>query len=170
MQSLIEFLENDASAWSHPSATPSLSRKMEHIKLIVHRVDIVEEFVDAARIIFHNTEIKRHTTDIGQLLAFITDEGRATARLPLSILRVDPAEPFGTFFTRLCTLMGMADLIFDAREDYQNGILAMKPSIGLYVKLHGIMIKEGLRLLRSFPDKLKFLVYCFKFTVALIKA
>jgi len=167
--SLIAYLRNEESQWHHPDATESLATKMKNIKLIVNHQKIVNEFTKAAKDIFHYTEVKRHTTNVDDLINFITLEGAATARLPLSILQMSADSPFGLFFTRLCRLMGIADLVFDAKSDYKKGFIALKPKLGLYLRLHGIMIREGLKLLLSIPKKLQFLVYAFRFTLALMR-
>ena len=168
-QRMIEFLRNDELSWSHPYASKELVSKMENIKQVVHREKIIEEFVAAAEAIFLNTELKRHSVDINEVIDFIRKEGAATARLPLSILKIDPKHPFSLFFTKLCTMMGIADLVFDAKQDYKNKIISFKPSLGLYYKLNKIMIVDGFRLLWSFPNSFLFLWYCVKFTWALYR-
>lgn len=167
--SLIQFLENDDENWFHPDASESLISQIEIIKIIILKLEIAEEFISAARTIFKVTELKRHTTKLERLLELIATEGRSTARLPLSILNIDSKEKFGVFFTRLCMIMGFADLIFDAKKDFKKGQINFKPSIKLYSKLIYIVITKGLKLILSFPNKIKFLAYCFRFTIALIR-
>ena len=167
--SLVTFLSDDTTHWSHPDATKEFSLKIENLKAIVQKQNIETKFVGTAETIFHNTEIKRHTKNIDDLIAFIIEEGKATAILPLSILSIKADTPFGMFFTNLCMLMGIADLVFDAREDFRKGFIDVKPSFELYRKLVKIVIKDGISLLLSIPKKLKFMVYCFKFTLALMK-
>jgi len=167
--SLINYLGDDEEKWKHVDATESLSLKMENIKYIVHKEYIQQEFLEAAKSIFHYTEIKRHTTNIDEIINYIRLEGQATALLPLSILKIKSEEPFGKFFTSLCMIMGIADLVFDANKDYKKGFIKLKPSFTLYTKLSVITLKEGLQLLLAFPKKIKFLAYCFKFAMALLK-
>jgi hypothetical protein len=77
--------------------------------------------------------------------------------------------PFGAFFSNLCMLMGVADLVFDARQDYKKGFIALKPSFSLFIKLFKITIVDGVSLLVSIPRKLQFVKYCFRFTLALMR-
>ncbi len=168
-KSLTDFLANDKELWYHPNATETLSLKIQNIKLIVRKEQIGDEFIDASKTIFHNTEIKRHTKNPDELIQFIIREGGATARLPLCFLGIKPDIPFGKFFTDLCMLMGIADLIFDANQDFQKGFISLKPSFKLYVKLFYILIVDGTKLLLSIPRKLKFINYCLRFTLIMIK-
>lgn len=161
---LINFLQNKHIVWDPTIPNSSLGIKMENLKAIVHQEEIVDEFVSAAEAIFYNTEIKRHTKDIQKLLEYIMLEGKATAQLPLSMLKVDPDHEFSIFFTQLCTLMGIADLVVDAREDYNKNYIVIKPSWSLYYHLNKIMLVEGIKILWNFPKKLSFMIYCLKFT------
>lgn len=167
--SLVAYLDNEEELWSHPQATSLMKRQIGIIKTIILQEGIQEEFIEAAKTIFEVTELKRHTDSIEELIRLIKIEGEATARLPLSILKVGHKEKFGVFFSRLCMLMGIADLIFDAREDFKLGYILIRPTFKLYLQLIRITIVEGVKLVLSFPNKIKFLIYCSKFALALIK-
>jgi len=169
-EGLVNYLSDNAEHWNHSQSNNSFSTKIENLKRVVQNQNVEAQFVDAAETIFHNTEIKRHTNNIDDLIEFISQEGKATALLPLSILKIKPEVPFGMFFTNLCIIMGIADLVFDAREDFRKGFIVVKPSFELYRKLIHIVIRDGISLLISIPKKLKFLVYCFKFTLALMRS
>ena len=167
--SLVDYLGNDELQWSHPKATDLMMKQIEILKTIILKEKIQTEFISAAQKIFEVTELKRHTENMDELIHLIKIEGEATAQLPLSILKINSKSPFGQFFGRLCMIMGIADLVFDARQDYKNGYIQYKPSIALYLKLNWIVITEGLKLIAYFPRKIKFVQYCLKFTIALIK-
>ncbi len=167
--SLLEYLSNNQENWEHNGVPYTLAAKIKNIKKIVNHERIQLEFIGAARAIFYNTEAKRHTKDHNELIEYILKEGEATAGLPLSILKLSAKEPFGQFFTKLCMIMGLADLIIDAREDYKTGCIAFRPTFKLYCKLIYLVTKEGANLLWHFPRKFSFLLYCIRFTFALIK-
>lgn len=167
--SLITFLSDTSDKWSHPSATASLATKIENLKLVVNERKIQTAFINAAQSIFHFTEIKRHTDKLDDLVNYVVEEGKATSILPLSILGINSTDPFGEFFTKLCMVMGLADLIIDARQDYRKGYISIKPSIRLYIKLAKVVMKDGFILLTKIPRKMKFMSYCFSFSIALIK-
>jgi len=167
--SLVDYLGNNENHWSHPKANKSLEKQIAIIKTIVIRENIQSIFIDAAKKIFTATELKRHTLSTNELIELIKLEGQATALLPLSFLGIKVTDPFGIFFTRLCMIMGIADLVFDARSDYKMNYIKIKPTIMLYIKLNYIVLIEGIKLIASFPKKFRFLVYCFTFTMALIK-
>jgi len=125
-------------------------------------------FIQATKDILNFTELKRHTTDPNQLIELVVKEGTATAQLPLSILIDSSTHEFRSFFTQLCELMGIVDLIFDLRSDYNNKLISIKPSLNLYLRLIRISASRGLRLIRAFPKKLSFLKYCTKFGYVLM--
>lgn len=167
--SLISFLKGPDREWNNPLATDRMMRQMGILKEVILESKVQDEFIEAAESIFYNTEAKRHTPDLDLLIDYVLKEGEATARLPLSVIGCRDNKAFTAFFTRLCTLMGIADLIFDARSDYRSNYISVKPSLSLYLKLHRIMIREGWKLLMSFPKKRQFVSYCLRFTWALVR-
>lgn len=169
-KSLINYLGDNSLNWKHNKATPSLAKKIKNLKKIVVLENIDIQFIEAAQTIFDLTERKRHTKDYKLLIDFVVDEGKATARLPLSILKIEAHTPFGKFFTDLCKLMGVADLIIDAMADYRANQIALKPSISLYLKLIKMAVLGGIRLIWGIPHKFRFLLYCFRFGIALLRS
>jgi len=167
-KSMLVYLKNDQPEWKNLLTTESLVEKIEGIKTIVNHLGITERFTDAVSNIFNYTELKRHTLDEKKLIDLVMQEGNMTAELPLSIMKIDSKHAFGKFFSKLCMLMGIADLIVDARNDYKLNYISIKPRISLYFKLNYILITEGIKLLWSFPRKIKFLWYCIKCSWLLI--
>lgn len=168
--SIIEYLQNDEVQWKASSVTNAFIQNIQTIKYIVTELQINYRFYKAASDIFKFTEDKRHVTDSNELIQLVLAEGKATGELPLSIMKVQASHDFGVFFTNLCTLMGIADLIIDAKSDYKAKQISVKPTLSLYLKLNMIMIKEGILLIWNFPKKLSFLLYCIRFSIALIKS
>ncbi len=166
---MLTFLSDNTLEWSHPNETKTLAANICNLKQVLNLLNIDSQVIGAATSIFHYTEIKRHTTDQALLIDYVTLEGAATALLPLSIMGVDVESPFGEFFTNLCKLMGVADLVIDAREDYKLGYIALKPSLTLYTTLISIVFSNGLRLLTSIPHKGRFIRYCLRFGIALLR-
>lgn len=166
--SILKFLGDKEKVWKHPLATDSLTLKIQNINYIVQELNVQDRFHKAAYNIFDFTERKRHTVSEQELIDFVMQEGKATAELPLSIMGIAPSHAFAKFFTILCTLMGIADLIVDARSDYKAKYIAVKPSISLYLKLNAILIKYGLKLIWIFPKKISFIIYCIKFSFLLM--
>lgn len=167
-QSLVKFLGNNEERWENPLNTTSLTHKMYTLKKITQELKIESRFTAAVSAIFLYTEQKRHEPQEDELINLVMLEGEATAELPLSIMSVKPDHPFGIFFTQLCTLMGIADLIVDARSDFKSNYIVLKPKIGLYVKLNLILIKNGIKIFWNFPRKMSFLLYCIRFSWLLI--
>jgi len=165
---MIEFLSDNRSIFSHPQAEDTLRGKLNTLKIILSQIDNKSGFIQATKDILNFTELKRHTTDPNQLIELVVKEGTATAQLPLSILIDSSTHEFRSFFTQLCELMGIVDLIFDLRSDYNNKLISIKPSLNLYLRLIRISASRGLRLIRAFPKKLSFLKYCTKFGYVLM--
>lgn len=165
--SILNYLCNNDEKLTHKLASKSLSNRMQVLKKVVNELDIIERFHSAVSIIFQYTELKRHTNNKSILINYVMLEGQATAELPLAIMKIDSTHPFGQFFNNLCMLMGVADLIIDAKSDYKSNYISIKPSLNLYLKLNWILIKDGLKLIWRFPKKIHFLIYCIKFSVLL---
>jgi len=166
---IIQFLIHDDPNWNDTAIAPTFRKLIEVVKSIVLQSGTRDRFMVAAQNIFLYTEQKRHTTNRKELVDLVMKEGRATAELPLSIMGIEADQPFGQFFSRLCMLMGVADLIVDARRDYKEVIIALKPGIGLYYHLNRILVTAGLQILWYFPKKLRFLMYVIRMSVALIR-
>lgn len=148
---------------------PSLEKRLLMLKKIADDLNISARIIKAAKIIFSRTEEKRHVKKLDDFIPLVMEEGAATAELPLSILGAESNHKFDSFFENLCSLMGIADLVVDARDDFKQGIIAMKPSLGIYPRLIWITIVRGLKLLFSIPNKVRFLLYCYRLTKSLLK-
>ena len=168
--SMLAFLLNDHETLIHELASESLSQRMQILKKIVVELEITDRFHEAVSEIFDYTERKRHTKNEAELIEMIMLEGKATAELPLSIMKIDSTHAFGQFFNNLCKLMGIADLVIDAQNDYKSNYISIKPRFFLYTKLNWILIKEGLKIFWKFPERVHFLIYCIKFSWLLLFA
>ncbi len=165
---MIKFLSNNETTFSHPNVGSSLLEKLNNLKIIIGSIDMKNKFIDATKDILEYTELKRHTRDANELIDFVMKEGTATAQLPLSILDEASNKAFRLFFIQLCELMGIVDLIFDLRKDYNNNIIVIKPSLKLYLKLIRISLSKSLRLFKAIPKKFNFMKYCLKFAYILL--
>jgi len=168
--SILKYLSNQEFTWNHKLASPILATKIQILKSIVLELKVSARFHKAVVNIFHFTEVKRHTTDPKELIELVRKEGQATAELPLSIMQIEPTHAFGLFFQHLCMLMGIADLVIDAKSDFRANYISIKPKFSLYVKLIYLVIKDGCTLIWRFPNKLKFLLYCISFSFALLRS
>jgi hypothetical protein len=168
MDSIIQFLINPNERWTHKLASSILEERIMTLKAIVKYLKVDERFHKAVSNIFKHTEEKRHVEYEAKLIELVMKEGVATSELPLSIMKINESHPFAKCFITLCTLMGIADLIVDARSDYRSNYIAVKPSISLYLNLHWILIKNGLSLIWHFPKKISFLLYCIRFSFYLL--
>ena len=148
---------------------PLLEKSLLNLRLIAIDLNIKTQILNSAKIIFRSTEDKRHVSDIEEFISLVQQEGEATALLPLSLMGSQSNKKFTAFFSDLCRLMGVADLVADARADYCQGLISFKPSLRIYSKLLFITINSGLKLLINIPNKFRFLQYCIKFIPLLWK-
>lgn len=167
-EEMLTFLKDSKISFTHQKASHSLNEKLNNLKLILGNIDKKGQFIQATKDILEYTELKRHTKEPSELIAFVVREGTATAELPLSIMNQSANKEFREFFTELCELMGIVDLLFDLRRDYKNKLISIKPTLKLYVKLMGLSISKSLRIFCAFPKKLSFIHYCLKFAITLI--
>jgi hypothetical protein len=165
-----KYLRNKENQLIHKLASESLSNRMYVLKKIVVELDVTDRFHKAVSNIFYFTERKRHTKNETELIELVMMEGKATAELPLSIMKIDSTCAFGQFFNNLCKLMGIADLVIDASSDYKSKFISIKPHPNLYFKLNWLLVKEGLKLIWKFPGRVHFLIYCIKFSTLLLFA
>ena len=167
---ILKYLRNKENQLTLKLASESLSNRMYVLKKIVVELDINDRFHKAVSDIFYFTERKRHTKNEAELIELIMLEGKATAELPLSIMKIDSTHAFGQFFNNLCKLMGIADLVIDAKNDYKSNYISIKPKLNLYLNLNWLLVKEGLKLIWKFPGRIHFLIYCIKFSILLLFA
>lgn len=167
--SLLDFLSNNKVKWDHVIKIKGLDLKIENLKQVVQAINYKDDFIAAVKTIFINTEAKRHANNEEELIKFVILEGKATAILPLSIMGIKADTNFGTFFTTLCMLMGISDLVIDARKDFAAGLIVFKPTLKFYGNLMRIIVSEGVGLIFTIPKKWQFIKYCLSFSVALIK-
>ncbi len=167
-EDLILFLEDANKELSHECIDNDLSDFMAILKQIVMYLNIEKRFIGAVRTIFYYTEMKRHVKKRSALIEYVSLEGRATAELPLSIMSVDPQHKFAKFFTTLCMLMGIMDLIVDARSDYKLKYISVRPNLVLHFRLIYILVISGIKMIFQFPQPFKFIGYCLRFSRQLI--
>ena len=63
-------------------------------------------------------------------------DAKATAQLPLSIMKIETNHAFVRFFNNLCKLMGVADLVIDTETDYLSYYILIDPKLKCYLKLY----------------------------------
>lgn len=169
-ESMINLIEGDIDVLPKEYPYPSLQASLINLRVIALKLNIKHTIVNAAKIIFKKTEDKRHELDVDSFISMVQEEGVATAALPLSIIGQRSNENFSLFFTKLCRLMGVADLVADAKSDFRSGLISFKPTVRIYIKLIGLTISEGFKLLLLIPHKLRFLQYCLRFSTILWKS
>jgi len=169
-KAMIDLIKGDISILPQEFNYPALQMSLLNLKWIAEKLGVKSMIINAANTIFTKTEDKRHEKEIETFILMVQEEGVATAKLPLSIIGEQSNDNFTYFFTRLCRLMGVADLVADARSDYRSNIISFKPTLRIYCKLIGLTISEGFQLLRVIPHKFRFLQYCFRFSTILWKS
>ena len=167
-ESVITFLNEPWTTWTYKKEYPDLADALLKIKSAVYHMEVKHQFLESVKIIFDRTERKRHSEDPDVLIELILEEGAATGALPISLTGLAPTHPFALFFKELCTLMGIADLLVDAREDYKSGLISIRPRLKLYLKLFCVLIRRGFKLLMKFPKKHAFIRYCLKLSWSLM--
>ncbi len=168
-QVMIAYLRLKDASLEHPAVTAELDGRLANLKKVVWANGIVEPFSDAIAHVLETTESKRHVEDLTTFLTLVEQEGEYTAQLPLSIMGGYASQDFRHFFTRFCALMGIADLLFDARTDYKEGQSRIRPGFRTYGTVFVHAAAEGIGLLRQFPRKLAFIGYCFRFVGVLLR-
>ncbi len=167
-EAMLSYLEGERDHLASPHASAELSTRLNAIRQIVGQTGISEPFMQAARIIFDQTEKKRHTQEAGVMLDMVEREGAATAQLPLSVMRSAGSPDFRRFFQDLCQMMGLADLLLDAREDYRTGQMRVRPTVSLYIRILWRLTCGGWKVQKSFPQPWAFIRYCLRFLRALL--
>ena len=151
------------------SLTASIDSNIFMLSTIVSDLGIQVGFERAAAEVFFNTEAKRFVHNRSELLEHIILEGKATAQLPISVLQLNKKEAFESFFTDLCVLMGIADLLVDLRKDYKTGLIQVVPSLFFQIQLLWILFQRSLVLFVKFPNKWSLLGYCIRFGWLLLR-
>jgi len=169
-KSMIQLINGDRDDLPRELKYPALQVSLLNLRWVAEKLSFKVALIEAAKVIFTKTEDKRHVEDIDLFIQMVQEEGKATATLPLLIIGALSNEGFTHFFTRLCRLMGVADMVADARSDYKSKIISFKPTLRIYIKLIGLTLTEGIQLLMMIPHKFRFVQYCFRFSTILWKS
>ncbi len=97
----------------------------------------LDAFVAHLARFFVRSEAMRGTTDAGEFVRCVLDEARCAAEMTLLVVsaRHAGATRFFRFFRVLSEIANLVDKLHDVRGDWSRGEMALRPGIGLRMRL-----------------------------------
>ena len=140
-----------------------LSERMFILKEAIGRLEIRESFCETVRNVVDHGEAKRLARTETEMISHLIEEWRLTGVLPVLFLG-DLSNPrFEKFFYLCCATMPAIDMLQDARMDYRNGQIMVKPSLLLYWRLLKVFCCPLPKLLFLFPAPTVLVRYALSF-------
>ena len=159
---VLEYLRADSSNLS-VAASEELFERMAILREAIERLGIRKEFCDTVRKVVDHGEAKRVAATNEEMIHHLIEEWRLTGVLPVLFLRELSTPAFERFFYLCCATMPAIDMLQDARMDYRNGQIGVRPSIWLHLKLLKVFCTPLPKLLFLFPAPLTLLRYALSF-------
>ena len=144
-------------------SSDELSDRMAILKEAIERLEIQSEFCDTVEEVIDHGEAKRLAKTDGDMIHHLVEEWRLTGVLPVLFLREFSTPAFEKFFYLCCATMPAIDMLQDARMDYRNGQIGVRPSIGLHLKLLKVFCAPLPKLVWLFPAPLTLFRYALSF-------
>lgn len=163
MTSTLDYLRGNAATLDVREASDELLWRMDCLREIISRLGISGEFCDTVEAIVDHGEAKRLASTEGEMIAHLVEEWRLTGMLPVLVLGDLSTAEFERFFFHCCATMPAIDMLQDARMDYRNGQISIRPTFRLHWKLLKILLCGLPMLLRHFPKPLTLFRYAFSF-------
>lgn len=135
---------------------------LNQLKASIKSTNVSEPFASALKTLLYHTEAKRHVDHRSDLFMHIQKEGIATADMPLLFIREEISKDFKEMFLMMCQSMGMADLLIDARDDFRNRLIQIRPDVVFYSSITMFLLRKGCRIFWKFPKKRNLLLYLYK--------
>ena len=143
--------------------TEELDTRLTELREIICRGNIQALFAETIESTFFHTEAKRSATKVDEMIDHLVTEWNLAGRLPVLILGDNTTPKFESFFYLCCEMMPAVDMIFDARADYREGQLSVRPSLMMYVKLFLVFALPMPKLFWRFPKPMNLVRYTFTF-------
>lgn len=145
------------------NGSEELSRRMAILKEAICRLEITNSFCDTVRRVVDHGEAKRLAKTETEMISHLVEEWRLTGVLPVLFLRELSNPRFEKFFYLCCATMPAIDMLQDARMDYRNGQITIKPTLALYCRLLKVFCFPLPKLLFLFPAPTILLRYALSF-------
>ncbi len=137
--------------------------RTSNLQEIISRLRIKSDFCKMSQRIFEYTEAKRQAATQTEMIQNLVDEWECTGHLPVLFLREQSTPAFERFFLQACSMMPAIDMIQDARMDYKNGDISVRPTIPLYLRLLAVFLLPLPKLLWRFPARWSLIKYAVSF-------
>ena len=159
---VLSFLRGDSSELN-VEASDELVDRMMILREAIERLGIQKKFCDTVREVVDHGEAKRLASTNDGMIHHLVEEWRLTGTLPVLLLREFSTPALEKFFYLCCATMLAIDMLQDARMDYRNGQIGVRPSIGLHLKLLRVFCRPLPKLVFLFPSPLTLFRYAFSF-------
>ena len=162
---LLCYLNGGSETIESEYATPEIRWRLQNLRRVIIAKGVQAEFCKAVAGVFEHTEAKRWVTTPSELLYHLRKEWRLAGRMTVLVMGDVATPQFEKFFYLCCAMMPSVDMIRDAGRDFENGEVAVKPSLGLYYSLAAGFLLPMPKLLWRFPRPTCLIRYALGFLV-----
>ena len=99
------------------------------LKEAIHRLGISTKFCDTVADVVDHGEAKRVAKTESEMIGHLVEEWRLTGMLPVLFLGDLSNDDFEEFFFECCAAMPAIDMLQDARRDFREGQITIRPTI-----------------------------------------
>jgi hypothetical protein len=134
---------------------PALAALRAHLRPLgaLHR------FVEHLARFFIRTETLRRTRSSAEFLRCVVDEAREAAHMTLLAVPAVALPRFARFFRVLSEIANLVDKLHDVRGDHARGEIAVRPGIGLRLRLLAAFVRRIPTLLALAPRPLRLVAW-----------
>ena len=162
ISTVLAYLRGDALKLEVDSSRELLDR-MKILREAIERLKIRKQFCDTVREVVNHGEAKRLARSNDEMIDHLVEEWRLTGVLPVLFLREYSTPAFEKFFYLCCATMPAIDMLQDARMDFRDGQISIRPTLQLHWKLLKVFCCPLPKLLWLFPSPMTLMRYALSF-------
>lgn len=162
MKQTLDYLRGETQA-KLPDGSDEFLERMDCLKEIITRLKIQATFCETVKTVVAHGEKKRVATDQPSMIHHLVEEWRLTGKLPVLVMGEFSTPDFESFFYHCCATMPAIDMLQDARMDYRNGQITIRPSLWLHCKLLWVFLAGIPTLIYRFPRPFVLFRYAISF-------
>lgn len=156
---LIECLLIDDTLFSSSAVSKKVEQEMNEklsaLRRILRRREVTVAFCEKMKEALSCSEALRDVDTLRRYVFLSNKEGALASELLVILLGNEAPPSFQNFLVAVGGPANVLDNFRDARRDFQEGVLPLRPGVRLHLRLAASFMRHGLRALRRTPAPLR---------------